>query len=52
LSKVHTLAGYVRTSDGSLLTYAFLVSNAKNDFNAVVWLDRITTALSRCGCRR
>jgi D-alanyl-D-alanine carboxypeptidase/D-alanyl-D-alanine-endopeptidase (penicillin-binding protein 4) len=52
LSKVHSLAGYVRTSDGSLLTYAFLVNNAKNDFSAVVWLDRVATALSRCGCRR
>ncbi len=51
LSKVHTLAGFIRTRDGSLLVYAFLVNNAKNDFNAVVWLDRASAALSSCGCR-
>jgi len=50
LSGVHALAGYLRTADGSLLAYAFLVNGAKNDFAAQVWLDRVTTALSRCGC--
>ncbi|HEY5820943.1 MAG TPA: D-alanyl-D-alanine carboxypeptidase/D-alanyl-D-alanine-endopeptidase [Propionibacteriaceae bacterium] len=51
LNKVHSLAGFVRTRDGSLLVYAFLVNNAKNDFNAKVWLDRTSAALSTCGCR-
>lgn len=51
LSKVHSLAGFIQTKDGSLLVYAFLINNAKNDFNAVVWLDRASAALSTCGCR-
>lgn len=51
LSKVHALAGLIRTRDGSLLAYAFLVNNPKNGYNATVWLQRVTTALSTCGCR-
>ena len=51
LNKVHALAGLVRAEDGSLLVYAFLVNKPKNSFNAVVWLDRVSTALSTCGCR-
>ena len=51
LSKVHTLAGFVRAKDGSLLVYAFLINNPKNDFDAKVWLDRVLGALSTCGCR-
>jgi serine-type D-Ala-D-Ala carboxypeptidase/endopeptidase (penicillin-binding protein 4) len=51
LRKVHTLAGVIRTADGSLLTFAFLINNPKNAFAANVWLDRVTTAISRCGCR-
>ena len=50
LRKVHSLAGVARTADGSLLTFAFLINNPKNDFAANVWLDRVTTAISRCGC--
>ena len=34
-----------------LLTYAFLVNNPENDYNATVWLQRVTTAISTCGCR-
>ncbi len=51
LNKVHSLAGFVRTKDGSLMVYAFLINNPKNDFNAKVWLDRASAALSTCGCR-
>jgi serine-type D-Ala-D-Ala carboxypeptidase/endopeptidase (penicillin-binding protein 4) len=51
LRRVHTLAGVVRTADGSLLSFAFLVNNPKNEYAANVWLDRVTTAISRCGCR-
>ncbi len=51
LRKVHTLAGVVRTADGSLLSFAFLINNPENDYAATVWLDRVTTAISRCGCR-
>jgi D-alanyl-D-alanine carboxypeptidase/D-alanyl-D-alanine-endopeptidase (penicillin-binding protein 4) len=48
---VRSLAGFVRTTDGSLLAFAFLINNPKNEYAAMVWLDRVTTALSTCGCR-
>ena len=51
LNKVRARAGLVRTADGSLLVYAFLINKPKNEYNAVVWLDRVTTAISTCGCR-
>ena len=51
LRQVHGLAGYVRTADGSVLVYAFLVNGARSDYAARVWLDRVTAALSGCGCR-
>ncbi|HET9872763.1 MAG TPA: D-alanyl-D-alanine carboxypeptidase/D-alanyl-D-alanine-endopeptidase [Propionibacteriaceae bacterium] len=51
LRQVHSLAGVVRAPDGSLMVFAFLVNNARNDYAATVWLDRVTSALSRCGCR-
>jgi D-alanyl-D-alanine carboxypeptidase/D-alanyl-D-alanine-endopeptidase (penicillin-binding protein 4) len=51
LRQVHSLAGVVRSVDGSLMVFAFLVNNTSNDFAATVWLDRVTAALSGCGCR-
>lgn len=51
LREVHTLAGLIRTRDGSVLVYAFLINRPKNAYNARVWLDRVTAALSTCGCR-
>jgi serine-type D-Ala-D-Ala carboxypeptidase/endopeptidase (penicillin-binding protein 4) len=51
LNKVRARAGLVRSRDGSVLVYAFLINKPKNEFNAMVWLDRVTTALSTCGCR-
>ncbi len=51
LNKVRSLAGFVRTSDGSLLAFAFLINKPKNEYAAMVWLDRVTAALSTCGCR-
>jgi D-alanyl-D-alanine carboxypeptidase/D-alanyl-D-alanine-endopeptidase (penicillin-binding protein 4) len=51
LRQVHSLAGVVRSADGSLMVFAFLVNNTANDFAATVWLDRVTAALSSCGCR-
>jgi D-alanyl-D-alanine carboxypeptidase/D-alanyl-D-alanine-endopeptidase (penicillin-binding protein 4) len=51
LRKVHTLAGIVRTADGSVLVFAFLINNPKNAYAATVWLDRVTTAIGSCGCR-
>ena len=51
LNKVRARAGLVRTADGSLLAYAFLINKPKNEYAAMIWLDRVTTALSTCGCR-
>ena len=51
LKKVRAQVGLARTTDGSLLAYAFLINNPKNEYNARVWLDRVTTAISACGCR-
>ncbi|HEY0237264.1 MAG TPA: D-alanyl-D-alanine carboxypeptidase/D-alanyl-D-alanine-endopeptidase [Friedmanniella sp.] len=51
LTKVHGLAGIITTRDGAVLAYAFLVNNPKNDYNATVWLQRVTAAISTCGCR-
>lgn len=50
LTGVHALAGYLRTQDQHLVAFAFLVNDATNDYEAKVWLDRVTAALSRCGC--
>jgi len=50
LSKVHSLAGFVRAPDGSMLAYAFLVNNPKNEYESIIWLDRVSAALARCGC--
>jgi D-alanyl-D-alanine carboxypeptidase/D-alanyl-D-alanine-endopeptidase (penicillin-binding protein 4) len=50
LSQVHALAGYLRTADGAQVAFAFLVNGASDDYAARVWLDRVSTALSRCGC--
>ena len=50
LSKVHGLAGTITTRDGQVLAYAFLVNDPKNDYNATVWLQRVTAAISTCGC--
>lgn len=51
LREVHSLAGFVRARDGSMMVYAFLVNKPKNEFAAVVWLQQVTAALSECGCR-
>jgi serine-type D-Ala-D-Ala carboxypeptidase/endopeptidase (penicillin-binding protein 4) len=51
LNKVRARAGLIRSADGSLLAYAFLINKPKNEYNAMIWLDRVTAALSTCGCR-
>ncbi len=51
LNKVHSLAGFVRTTDGEMFVYAFLVNDAQSDFGAKVWLDKVSAALGGCGCR-
>lgn len=50
LTNVHSLAGYVRSTDGSILVYAFLVNGEQEEYRTRVWLDRITATLSTCGC--
>jgi len=50
LTGVHALAGYLETADGGLVAFAFLVNDATDGYAARVWLDRVSTALSRCGC--
>jgi D-alanyl-D-alanine carboxypeptidase/D-alanyl-D-alanine-endopeptidase (penicillin-binding protein 4) len=33
-----------------MLAYAFLVNNPKNEYESIIWLDRVSAALARCGC--
>lgn len=51
LTEVHSLAGFVRSRDGSLLAYAFIVNGATDYFTTRTWLDRVSGTLSGCGCR-
>jgi len=51
INKVRAGAGVVRTSDGSLVAYAFLINKPMNEHNAMIWLDQMTAALNTCGCR-
>lgn len=50
LRQVHSLAGIVRTLDGSILVFAFLVNESQDDYAAKVWLDKVTSAVASCGC--
>lgn len=50
LRKTHALAGYVQTVDGTTLAFAFLVNDAKSDYAARVWLDRVSATIAGCGC--
>lgn len=50
LSQVHSLAGIVRTRDGAVLVFAFLVNESQDDYAAKVWLDKVTSAVASCGC--
>lgn len=47
---VASLAGYVTTNDGAVLTFAAMANDAGRD-SAYNWLDRTATALAKCGCR-
>ncbi|WP_405115723.1 D-alanyl-D-alanine carboxypeptidase/D-alanyl-D-alanine-endopeptidase [Micromonospora sp. NBC_01405] len=53
LTRVHAIAGLVTTADGRLLTFALLTDQAPPDSldDTRRALDRITSALARCGCR-
>lgn len=50
LTQVHSLAGYVRAEDGSVLVYSFIVNGDPNEYGTRVWLDKVTSALASCGC--
>ncbi|HSN42673.1 MAG TPA: D-alanyl-D-alanine carboxypeptidase/D-alanyl-D-alanine-endopeptidase [Propionibacteriaceae bacterium] len=50
LTKVSTLAGYTTTKDGRVLVFAFMSNNATNEWGVRVWLDKVTGALTSCGC--
>lgn len=49
LTKVHSLGGYTRTQSGRVLVFAFLV-NGGDPFPDRVYLDRVTSAITACGC--
>lgn len=51
LRQVYSLAGFVRTTDGTLVAYAFITNGATGEFAAKTWLDRVATAVAGCGCR-
>lgn len=51
LTKVHALAGYVRTSDGSTLVFDTVVNAATNDYVAEIYLQRVVSAITGCGCK-
>ncbi|MFI0795373.1 D-alanyl-D-alanine carboxypeptidase/D-alanyl-D-alanine-endopeptidase [Micromonospora rubida] len=53
LTRVHAIAGLVTTADGRLLTFAVLTDQTPPDSldDTRRALDRITSALARCGCR-
>ena len=51
LTEVAGLVGFVRSADGSLLAYAFLMNEATDFLATRIWLDQVTGALSTCGCR-
>lgn len=50
LTQVHSLAGFVRAEDGSVLVYSFIVNGDPNEYGTRVWLDKVTSALASCGC--
>ena len=52
LTGVRSLAGYLRTPDGTLLYYSVVVNNTTDDYEAGEWIQRTVTALSTCRCRR
>ena len=43
--------GFVRTTDGTLIAYAFITNGATGEFAAKTWLDKVTAAVAGCGCQ-
>ena len=50
LTGVQSLAGTIWTADKSLLVYAFVINEPKDEWLAREWLARASTALAGCGC--
>jgi D-alanyl-D-alanine carboxypeptidase/D-alanyl-D-alanine-endopeptidase (penicillin-binding protein 4) len=50
LTGVQSLAGTVWTADRSLLVYAFVINEPRDEWLAREWLARASTALAGCGC--
>ena len=50
LTKVSTLAGYTTTKQGRVVVFAFMSNGATNEWGVRVWLDKVTGAISSCGC--
>lgn len=50
LNAIHSLSGWTTTRDGQTVIVAFIVNDAANDWEARVWLDQVTAAVSSCGC--
>ncbi|MFT4165261.1 MAG: D-alanyl-D-alanine carboxypeptidase/D-alanyl-D-alanine-endopeptidase [Microlunatus sp.] len=50
LRQVYSLAGYVRTTDGNLVVYAFITNGATSEYATKNWLDDVSAAVATCGC--
>ena len=50
LRQVYSLAGFVRTADGTLVVYAFIANGATSEYAAKNWLDNVSAAVATCGC--
>lgn len=50
LRQVYSLAGFVRTTDGTLVVYAFVTNDATGEYAAKAWLDKVATTVASCGC--
>jgi D-alanyl-D-alanine carboxypeptidase/D-alanyl-D-alanine-endopeptidase (penicillin-binding protein 4) len=48
---VASLAGYVTTADGAVLTFALMANRSVGRDTAYNWLDRTASVLATCGCR-
>jgi D-alanyl-D-alanine carboxypeptidase/D-alanyl-D-alanine-endopeptidase (penicillin-binding protein 4) len=51
LRQVYSLAGFVRTTDGTLVVYAFITNGATSEYAAKTWLDEVTASVAGCGCQ-
>jgi D-alanyl-D-alanine carboxypeptidase len=45
------VAGFVRTTDGTLVAYLFITNGATGEYAAKTWLDQIAVAVASCGCQ-